>query len=162
MDIGIVGIQQIKVPVSDLQRSVAWYRSLLDLELVREFVEQGELRGATLADRQIGIFIGLRHREVVPGRPTFAGFDLFSIGVSSLAALHNVAARCDRLNIAHGDLIDRGSDGTHLDVPDPDGTVVRFLSPFSSDGPDFVGVEFHDDEGTMSFYDAPRLMPLDG
>lgn len=156
MGLGTTRIQQVKVPVTDLQRSVAWYRTLLGLELIREFVEQRVLRGATLADRESGFCIGLRHRDAVPGQPSFPGFDLFALGVSSLEALHELVARCESLGIAHGELVDRGPDGTHLDVPDPDGTIVRFLSPFSADGPAFGGVEFHAD-GTVTFYDKPRL-----
>jgi catechol 2,3-dioxygenase-like lactoylglutathione lyase family enzyme len=38
-------IVQVKVPVSDLAASVAWYRKLFQLELAAEFVEEGMLRG---------------------------------------------------------------------------------------------------------------------
>lgn len=157
MGLGIARIQQVKVPVSDLRRSVQWYRSVLELDLMREFVENGELRGVTLVDRAAGYLIGLRHRDAIPGRPSsFAGFDLFSLGVASLADLMALAARCEQLGVHHGGLHDRGPDGTQLDVPDPDGTVIRFLSPFAEDGPAFAGVEFHDD-GAVSFYETPRL-----
>lgn len=153
---GTTRIQQVKVPVTDLHRSVAWYRALLGLDLMREFVEDGLLCGATLVNRESGFLIGLRLREAVPGQPSFPGFDLFSLGVSALADLHELTTRCDALGIAHGELVDRGTDGVHLDVPDPDGTVVRFLSPFAADGPAFSGAEFHAD-GTVTFYDQPRL-----
>lgn len=157
MGLGVAAIQQIKVPVTDLQRSVSWYRSLLELELLREFVEGGVLRGAVLGDRDAGYLIGLRHRDAIPGRPScLAGFDLFSLALVSLPALEALAARCDHLGIPHGGLQERGPDGTQLDVPDPDGTVIRFLSPFAEDAPAFGGVEFHDD-GTMTFYNTPRL-----
>lgn len=155
MGIGLIGIRQVKVPVSDLQRSSSWYRELFELELMREFVEDGVLRGATLVDRGTGWLIGLRDREVV-GRSDLAGFDLFSLGVASPEALQRLAERCDRLGVAHGDLLDRGPDGIQLDIPDPDGTVIRCLSPFDDQGPAFAGVEFHAD-GTMTFYAEPRL-----
>jgi hypothetical protein len=41
MGIGLTKIKHVKLPVSDLQRSVSWYQSLLDLELHTEFVEEG-------------------------------------------------------------------------------------------------------------------------
>lgn len=47
--VGITGldrIAQIKLPVTDLARSVTWYRLLLDLRLWAEFVEDGVLGGA--------------------------------------------------------------------------------------------------------------------
>jgi catechol 2,3-dioxygenase-like lactoylglutathione lyase family enzyme len=59
MGIGMTRIQHVKIPVTDLRRSVAWYGELLDLVPFREFVEQGELRGAAL-----------RSPEASPGRPT--------------------------------------------------------------------------------------------
>src|SRR4029453_9433583 len=43
--LGVTRIRHAKLPVSDLQRSVAWYRALLDMELAAEFAEQGVVRG---------------------------------------------------------------------------------------------------------------------
>jgi hypothetical protein len=151
-----VYIKQVKVPVSDLRRSLSWYVALLDLRPFREFVEDDVVRGAVLIHPESGFLIGLRDREVIGGQPSFRGFDLFSIGVSSVQDLHEIAARCDELGVAHGDLTDRGPDGIQLDVTDPDGTVIRFLSPFAPDGPAFAGVEFHG-AGAPTFYSSPRL-----
>lgn len=50
MGIGMTKVLHVKIPVTDLQRSVSWYCSLLELDLSREFVEQGVLRGAALSD----------------------------------------------------------------------------------------------------------------
>ena len=36
---GLDRIAQVKLPVTDLARSVSWYRRLLDLRLWTEFVE---------------------------------------------------------------------------------------------------------------------------
>ncbi len=86
-----------------------------------------------------GLLVGLRHREVVPGRPAFPGFDLLSFGVASSEAIAALVERFDALGVEHGPLFDRGpGGGVQLDVPDPDGTVIRFLSPFG-DHPPFVG-----------------------
>ncbi|NED96574.1 VOC family protein [Phytoactinopolyspora alkaliphila] len=156
MGAGLVRIQQVKVPVSDLQRSVTWYRSLLGLDLMREFIEEGEPTGAVLVDREAGFLIGLRRRDAVSGSPRFPGFDLFTMGLSSVEALDELAAHCDDVGIEHGELLDRGPDGTQLDIPDPDGTVIRFLSPLGDDGPAFAGVELSA-AGQMTFYSTPRL-----
>ena len=64
MGIGLTKIKHVKIPVTDVQRSVTWYQSLLDLELYMEFVEQGVVRGASLLDRDGGYEIALRDREV--------------------------------------------------------------------------------------------------
>jgi catechol 2,3-dioxygenase-like lactoylglutathione lyase family enzyme len=154
--IGIERILQVKIPVSDLGRSVKWYCRAFDLRLAWEFVEDGVVRGAVLTDPSTGLLVGLRHREVVPGRPAFPGFDLVSFGVASSEALIALAERFDAMGVEHGPRFDRGpGGGVQLDVPDPDGTVIRFLSPFG-DHPPFLGVEFHPD-GPPTYYDIPRL-----
>ena len=149
-------ILQVKVPVTDLARSAAWYRKVFELELIREFVEHGQLAGAVLSNSERTLLIGLRRRDVVPGKPAFAGFDLFSFAVDSRAELDRLVTRFDELGVAHSPIGDRGSDGAQLDVADPDGTVVRILSPFSEDAPAFQGIEF-DEDGQPAFYDESRL-----
>jgi catechol 2,3-dioxygenase-like lactoylglutathione lyase family enzyme len=72
MGIGLTKIKHVKIPVTDVQRSVAWYQSLLDLELYMEFVEQGVVRGASLLDRDGGYEIACgtgRSALVVPVWP---------------------------------------------------------------------------------------------
>jgi catechol 2,3-dioxygenase-like lactoylglutathione lyase family enzyme len=157
MSIGIEGILQVKIPVTDLAHSVRWYCRAFDLRLGWEFSEAGTVRGAVLTDERERFLIGLRHREVIPGQPAFPGFDLFSFGVASVQVLEDLVRRFDDLGIAHDPLFDRGpGGGVQLDVPDPDGTVIRFLSPFGEHAP-FNGVEFPAD-GPPAFYDTPRLI----
>jgi len=80
-------------------------------------------------------------------------------GVERRLGKLSLARRFDQMGIAHGPLIDRGpGSGVQLDVPDPDGTVIRFLSPLG-EHPPFMGIEFHADGGP-TFYDTPRLSRL--
>ncbi|WP_269459044.1 VOC family protein [Micromonospora inositola] len=147
---------QVKIPVSDLSRSVTWYCRAFGLRLGWEFCETGVVRGAVLTDEHERFLLGLRHREVIPGQPEFPGFDLFSFGVASVEAMHNLIHHFDELGITHEPLFDRGpGGGVQLDVPDPDGTIIRLLSPFG-EHPPFMGVEFPAD-GSPTFYDTPRL-----
>jgi len=69
-------IRQIKLPVTDLARSVRWYRDLLGLSLVHEFEERGVVRGAVLADPESGVVVGLRERDHCEGKPRLDGFDM--------------------------------------------------------------------------------------
>jgi catechol 2,3-dioxygenase-like lactoylglutathione lyase family enzyme len=150
-------LNQVKVPVTDLQRSVSWYRALLGLDLWREFVEDGVLCGAVLSgDDDRDLRLGLRLRDAIAGRPRFPGFDLFSIAVDSLEELRAITARCDALGIRHGEMIELGSDGTIVDVPDPDETVIRFIHLGPARDRRFGGVRFRADD-PPSFYEAPRL-----
>ena len=60
MGIGLSHIKHVKLPVTDLRRSASWYRALFDLELIAESVEQGEVRGVSLFDRDGGFELALR------------------------------------------------------------------------------------------------------
>lgn len=159
----ILGIRQIKIPVTDLARSARWYAKLLGLRLHREFVEQGTLAGAVMSHPG-GFVLSVRLRERVPGQPSFAGFDLFSLGVSSRADLDALVLLADGLGSEHSGVVDRGVDGYHLDIADPDGTMIRFLAPADADsatqaGVDaegFVGVAL-DDQNPPTFYPTPRI-----
>jgi len=142
--------------VTNLSRSAAWYQSLLDLELAAEFAERGVVRGVQLMDPAGGFGIALRDREHCASKPVLTGFDAFALEVDSMAALHQLAERCERLNVAHGGVQDRGTYGASLDIVDPDGTVLRFLVNNPINEGSFVGVDF-DDDGQPTIYTTPRL-----
>src|SRR2546430_6131949 len=44
----LAGVHHLKLPVSDLARSIEWYRSRLGYAVEIEFVEQGTLMGVAL------------------------------------------------------------------------------------------------------------------
>ncbi len=118
-------IAQVKIPVTDLAVSVPWYVAVLDLRLWTEFVEDGELRGAGLIDRDARFGVALRDRRFCASKPDLSGFDVVAFTPSSRESLDELAARCDALGFARSEIVDFG-DGWVLDVPDPDGTVLRF------------------------------------
>jgi catechol 2,3-dioxygenase-like lactoylglutathione lyase family enzyme len=155
MGIGLTKIKHVKLPVSDLQRSVSWYQSLLDLELHTEFVEEGIVRGASLLERDGGYEIALRDKAVCAGTIS-QGFDFFALSAPSRALLDDVAARCDRLGVIHSGILDVPGMGAGMDIPDPDGTVVRVVWT-NPDRPPFLGVE-SDENGTGQAYFTPRLL----
>ena len=75
----LAGIHHLKLPVTDLARSLEWYRSRLGYQVQVEFVEQGTLMGYGLAHPAGGPDLGLR---LDPDRArAAAGFDYFAIGV---------------------------------------------------------------------------------
>ncbi len=76
MKLPIVGVRQIKLPVSNLARSARWYADLFDLELANEFYEDSAVRGVVLADHAGGFVIGLREREYCASSPVLIGFDV--------------------------------------------------------------------------------------
>ncbi len=147
-------IAQVKLPVSDLVRSVAWYQQLLDLRLWVEIVEDGVVRGAGLVDHEGRFNIALRDRTVCASQPDLRGFDVVAFAPSVTTGLEELGARCDRLGIPRGGIETMGP-GRRMDVADPDGTVLRFYELVAStEG--FVGVEFADGQ-EVGRYQTPRL-----
>jgi catechol 2,3-dioxygenase-like lactoylglutathione lyase family enzyme len=151
---GLDGIAQVKLPVKDLARSVTWYRRLLDLRLWVEIVEDDVLRGAGLIDPQGRFNISLRDRAACASQPDLHGFDVVAFLPASRSVLDDMAARCDRLGIAHSGIQDTPA-GPRLDIPDPDGTVLRFYH-FTDPTDGFTGVEIRDGQ-YVGRYDTPRL-----
>jgi catechol 2,3-dioxygenase-like lactoylglutathione lyase family enzyme len=151
---GLDHIGQVKLPVTDLARSVDWYRRFLDLRLWVEIVEDGVVRGAGLLDPAHRFNIALRDRSVCASRPNLDGFDVVAFLPATRSVLEELAERCDRLGIARSDIRD-GPEGSRLDVPDPDGTVLRFYH-FTAPTDGFTGVEFRDGR-QVGTYDTPRL-----
>ena len=156
MGIGITKIRQIKIPVTDLAASVQWYRNLRDLEPAFEFYEEGAVRGVVLLETDADLHTSLRERAFCASTPDLAGFDVVALKVDDDQTLPRLMERCRRLAVPHCDIHDRGPYGAALDVPDPDGTVLRFLYEPDTYPRGFSGIEFAPD-GTPSPYREPRL-----
>jgi catechol 2,3-dioxygenase-like lactoylglutathione lyase family enzyme len=152
--IALTGLLHVKVPVTDVERSARWYTRVFDLELMYEFCELGTVRGVVLFHRSGNFSIALRDREAIPGRPLLDRFDLFSVSVEEREVLAQLLRRCQDMGTPHGQLEDR-PDGTVLDIPDPDGTIVRCYH-YTWDHDRFTGVAFGDD-GLSELYDSPKI-----
>ncbi|MFC4943139.1 VOC family protein [Pseudonocardia sp. GCM10023141] len=122
----LAGVHHVKLPVSDLARSRAWYESRLGYRLLIEFAERGQVRGLVLGHPRGGPQLALRQdrdRAVAA-----AGFDYFSIGVPDKEALETLAERLTALGESHA--------GVHLasigwilpSLRDPDGHDLRFYT----------------------------------
>lgn len=120
------GIHHLKLPVADLERSLAWYQARLGYETMIEFVEEGTLMGVSLHHPNGGPDLALRRD---PARAAAAaGFDYFAIGVPGREAIEALAERFAAAGDPH--------DGVHrtpvgwvlLGVHDPDGHEVRFYT----------------------------------
>lgn len=122
----LAGVHHLKLPVSDLARSRAWYESRLGYGLQAEFVEDGHVTGVGLAHPRGGPDLALR---LDPARAAAAaGFDYFSIGVPDRSSLELLAAHLTALGEDHA--------GVHLasfgwilpHLHDPDGHEIRFYT----------------------------------
>jgi len=143
----LAGIHHLKLPVTDLARSLEWYRSRLGYQVRIEFVEQGTLMGYGLAHPAGGPDLSLR---LDPDRArAAAGFDYFAIGVADKAAMDRLARRLDSLGQPHAG-VHRASLGWILPVVlDPDGHTLRFYTKeHHTDAPPGEVTAIHDPRET--------------
>jgi catechol 2,3-dioxygenase-like lactoylglutathione lyase family enzyme len=119
----LAGIHHLKLPVTDLARSLEWYCGRLGYQFQVEFVEQGTLVGYGLAHPAGGPDLCLR---LDPDRArAAAGFDYFAIGVADKAAIDQLARRLGQVHAG----VHRASLGWILpEVLDPDGHTLRFYT----------------------------------
>ena len=122
----LAGIHHVKLPVTDLARSRAWYESRLGYELQVEFVEAGVLMGIVMRHPNGGPDLGLR---LDPDRAVAAaGFDYFAIGVPNKDAMDSLAQGLTDLGEDHAG-VHFASIGWILPMlHDPDGHEVRFYT----------------------------------
>jgi catechol 2,3-dioxygenase-like lactoylglutathione lyase family enzyme len=155
--IGIDRFLHVKIPVTNVERSARWYARLLDLQLVIEFVEDNELRGVVLVEPVTGVRLALRDRSFSSSQPVLDGFDLLAFEMTSLPALEAFAQRCADLSIRTSGVhnFDNGA-SAGMDVPDPDGTVIRFH--YAPGRPSFIG--FSSTTDSQDTYRRPRLRDL--
>jgi catechol 2,3-dioxygenase-like lactoylglutathione lyase family enzyme len=120
------GVHHLKLPVSDLDRSIAWYVEHLGYEVQTRFVEQGVLMGVSMSHPNGGPVLALRLNPDLAVRA--AGFDYFSFGVPTRAELEDLAERLTASGVDHA--------GVHFatigwilpGAVDPDGHEVRFYT----------------------------------
>jgi catechol 2,3-dioxygenase-like lactoylglutathione lyase family enzyme len=149
----ILGIVQVTIPVSDLALSAAWYRDLLGLAYVREFVNAGAVTGCALADWSARYLIALRLRSDTSGRADLRGEHPVVLEAADAVAADRVRRRAAALGVAWTGGVH--ADGHWTEYVDPDGIALRIVH--SAAGPaTFLGVDLAPDSGA-AFYDTPRL-----
>ncbi|WP_019928526.1 VOC family protein [Nocardia sp. BMG111209] len=122
----LAGVHHLKLPVSDLTRSIDWYHSRFGYAVVIEFREQNVLMGVSLRHPAGGPLLGLR---LDPEKAVAAaGFDYFSIGVPDRAAIEALAAHLDELGETHAGVHFATMGWILPELHDPDGHEIRFYT----------------------------------
>jgi catechol 2,3-dioxygenase-like lactoylglutathione lyase family enzyme len=120
------GIHHLKLPVGDLDRSLAWYQQRLGYEVLHEFVEDGVRMGVAMTHPNGGPDLALR---LDPDRAKVAaGFDYFAIGVPGREAIEALAAALAERGDHHQGVLRTPVGWVLLGVEDPDGHAVRFYT----------------------------------
>jgi len=116
----IDGLRGVKLPVTDLSRSLAWYQQVFGVQPWIEFPDEtGVVRGVACSVPGLGE-TGIALRENPDAAKGIAGFDPLNWHVADRPDLVAWAAFLDDLGIAHSPVID-ASLGWLLVFHDPDG-----------------------------------------
>ncbi|KAB2386134.1 VOC family protein [Actinomadura montaniterrae] len=123
----LAGIHHVKIPVTDLTRSTAFYSRVLGFTVEMEFPDaDGAVRG--VAGRVPGLGPTLLALRVHPAAAEgCAGFDPVSFAVTGQADIEAWAAHLDGLGIDHSPVIE-ASIGWLLVFSDPDGLQLHLYS----------------------------------
>ena len=122
----LAGVHHLKLPVSDLGRSIRWYGTRLGYQVAIEFCEHGQRAGVAMTHPDGGPVLALNLNPDLA--KASAGFDYFSIGVPNRDRIEALATHLSGLGEAHA--------GVHFAtigwilpmLHDPDGHEVRFYS----------------------------------
>ena len=118
----ILGLHHVRIPVTDVWRSRDWYISLLGFVPVLDLEEEQSLVGVVLRHPE-GIVLGL-HEDPLRAK-VLRGFAVLGLSVLDRQQLQQLCHALDRQGISHSP-IEEGHLGWYVDVPDPDGILVRF------------------------------------
>jgi catechol 2,3-dioxygenase-like lactoylglutathione lyase family enzyme len=120
------GIRGVKIPVTDLDRSIEWYREVFGFEIEWEFADaDGVVRG--VAGWAGGGAAGLSLRLNPEKARAIAGFDPVNWAVATRADLREWIAHLDALGIGHSPEIE-ASIGWLLVFTDPDGLEIHLYT----------------------------------
>jgi catechol 2,3-dioxygenase-like lactoylglutathione lyase family enzyme len=124
----VAGLHHVKIPVTDLARSRAWYQRVFDFEVEYEFpdADDGVVRGVAGSVPGLGR-TGLALRENPDVARGISGYDPFAFGIEDEAAAKAWVAKLDSLGVEHGPIIE-ASIGWIVSFHDPDGTEIRLYS----------------------------------
>lgn len=122
----ISGIHHVKVPVSDVARSRAWYQRVLGFETLIDFVEDGEVKGAAIHRDGCQPQIALRHD---PDRArAWSGFDAVALLVPTRDDVRQWSAKLDDLGEPHEVVQGHRGGSVLVGLHDPDGIEIRLYA----------------------------------
>lgn len=129
---GFPGMAHVAVTVTDLERSVRWYRTLFGAEPVLDEDEPAGGFHHTVFALEGGQLFGLHAHPHTEARERFderrPGLDHVAFACRDRAELQAWCSRLDELGIAHGPMVEAHY-GTGVTVRDPDNIALEFFVP---------------------------------
>lgn len=128
-DLTFPRIGHVALTVSDLARSVAWYRALFDAEPVID-EDTGPYHHVVwmLGDTLVGIHQHVEPSGSAPADELRPGLDHLAFACADRAALEQWAERLDALGIKYSPIVDAPY-GSGLSFRDPDNIPLEFFAP---------------------------------
>lgn len=127
----IASIHHVSVTVTDVDRSVAWYKDVLGLaELMKEDHPDGNGYAIVLGKPDFSLCVGLHTHSSNASEPcdeTRTGLDHVSFGVASRAELYTWAGHFKKLGVSHSSVNDQGAYAV-LVFRDPDNIQLELIS----------------------------------
>jgi catechol 2,3-dioxygenase-like lactoylglutathione lyase family enzyme len=122
----LAGFHHVKLPVTDVERSSAWYQRVLGLTLEIDFVEDGVLMGVALgnADNSVGLAL----RQDAARAAALSGFDPVALAVPTLFELEHWRDQLDLLGEPHGGIVTGHIGWAIVGLHDPDGIEIRLYT----------------------------------
>ncbi len=123
----LLGLRNVKVPVTDLRVALDWYGAVLGFRPTIEFPDSdGVVRGVHGELPGIGSVLALREdAEAARGLGAFA---VANFEVADRAALEAWVAHLDRLDVEHGPIVDTPR-ASLLMLRNPDGQEIHLYTP---------------------------------
>ncbi len=140
------GIHHLKVPVTDVEVSAAWFERAFGAQRVERFdhrEKDGTLYAAMMMLPGVPSPIELRHAS--KAAKATSGYDPFTFGVKDKAALDRWIERFDALGIDHTPVV-TGYIGHVIGLDTPDGLALRiYTDPHGG----FETIEFHPEQADI-------------
>lgn len=127
----IRGVSHLSLSVTDLDRSLAFYRDVLGLPVLQEPTDGVVFEGrqAMLLAGRIAVSLQAHHAsDGRPFDPARAGLDHLALHISSRDALRWWADHLDEAGVDHSGIKEVGSWGWMIELRDPDGIQLELFT----------------------------------
>ena len=122
------GVHHLKFPVSDIEKTAAWFEKVLLAKRVERFNhtdEKGRIFAAML--HLPGVSAPVELRLAPKAAKAIVGYDPVTFGVANKEELDKWAAHLDSLSIKHSGVV-TGFIGHLLDFDSPEGLAIRIYT----------------------------------